>query len=211
MLILGIDEAGRGCILGPLVLGVVLIDESLLDHLAALGVTDSKKLSPRVREDLAPRIVEIAASHSLRIVEPARIDEAGLNFLEATEIVAAIREHSPQKAFFDVPTHPSGVANFVKAVRGGVGETVELVGENRADVSFPIVSAASILAKVERDRIIAKLRREYGDFGSGYLSDVKTQDFLREWFAKFHDFPPIVRRRWSSAQRFLVKQLQLLD
>ena len=81
--------------------------------------------------------------------------------------------------------------------------TPELVGENRADEKYPVVSAASILAKVDRDRIIAELCEEYGDFGSGYPSDPKTQRFLREWFSKHHGFLPIVRRKWSTVKRLV--------
>lgn len=236
MKVLGIDEAGRGCVIGPLVLCGVVIDEEHLAGLLDLGVRDSKRLLPKRRESLCSRIIEVASTHSLRIIEPSRIDEASLNFLEAEEIASLIKRFSPQKVFFDVPTHPAGVSNFVKSVRAQLAttdisschsefisespilnqvqddnlENIEIIGENKADEKFPVVSAASILAKVERDRIVSELRKEYGDFGSGYLSDSKTQDFLSVWFGRFGDFPPIVRRKWSSVQRFLAEQQKLL-
>ncbi|GAF82773.1 unnamed protein product, partial [marine sediment metagenome] len=168
-----------------MVVGGVVVDEVGLAALADLGVKDSKKLSPVRREELAPQIGEIALGYELRLVEPARIDETNLNLLDIEEIVYLICKFSPEKVFFDVPTHPGGVGNFVGAVRGKVSVGISLVGENHADEKYPVVSAASILAKVERDRIVSKLRQGYGDFGSGYLSDAKTQDFLRVWFEKF--------------------------
>ena len=224
MKVLGIDEAGRGCVVGPMVVGGVVIDEADSEALFGLGVRDSKKLSPKKRGQLVPKILGIAVASELRLVEPGQIDETSLNLLDLDEIASLILKFSPQKVFFDVPTHPSGISNFVKSVRAslggktrakgwgiGAGELAEvtLIGENRADEKFPVVSAASILAKVERDRIVSELREEYGDLGSGYMSDSKTQDFLRVWFEKFGDFPPIVRRKWSSVQKFLVKQQDL--
>jgi len=244
--VLGIDEAGRGCVIGPMVVGGVVVDERGWRALESLGVKDSKKLSPKRREELAPQIGEIASGYELRLVKPARIDEVSLNLLDIEEIVFLVRKFSPEKVFFDVPTHPGGVVGFVRMVREGIrkapkeeGQALEapglssrtppelspkslalsstprslrleegnsaptLIGENHADERYPVVSAVSILAKVERDRIISELREEYGDFGSGYPSDPKTQRFLREWFEKYRDFPPIVRRKWSTVQGLL--------
>ena len=227
MKILGIDEAGRGCVMGPMVVGGVAVDEKGLMELVGLGVKDSKKLSPKRREELAVGIKKIALGYELRRVEPARIDKTSLNLLDIEEIVFLIGKFSPDKVYFDVPTHPGGVGRFVEAVqrrlnlRSGVacralgvgdacvaatGADIELVGENHADEKYPVVAAASILAKVERDRIIAKLCNEYGDFGSGYPSDPRTQRFLRDWFSKYHDFPPIVRKKWGTVRRLVEEQ-----
>ena len=200
---LGIDEAGRGCVIGPMVVGGVVVDERGWQALGSLGVKDSKKLSPKRREELAPQIGEIASGYELRLIAPAQIDETSLNLLDLEEIIVLILKFLPEKAFFDVPTHPGGVGNFVGAVRGKVPAGVSLVGENHADEKYPVVSAASILAKVERDRIISVLREEYGDFGSGYPSDPKTQRFLRAWFAEHHSFPSVVRHKWASVRRLL--------
>jgi len=246
MKILGIDEAGRGCVIGPMAVGAVIFEEKELGFLKDLGVKDSKLLSREKREELYPQIRERAAFHKVRLVTPADIDEASLNQIDLQEIISFIAQLNPDKAIFDVPTNPAGVANFVKAVRlglvdsspqektaqgktsgvgsaetpevgelGGLGDTESgyslptLVGENKADEKYPIVSAASILAKVERDRVISELHKEYSDFGSGYMSDKRTQKFLCEWFAEHKDFPPIVRRKWSSVRKYLEKQESL--
>ncbi len=83
---------------------------------------------------------------------------------------------------------------------------VELVVENFADKNYPVVGAASILAKVERDRIISELGKQYGDIGSGYPSDEKTIKFLREYFHREKCFPPIVRKRWKTLQRIKMEE-----
>ena len=239
--ILGIDEAGRGCVIGPMVVGGVVADEEGLAKLVDLGVRDSKKLSPKRREELAGRIKEVVVGYELRLVEPARIDKVSLNLLDIEEIVYLIGKFSPEKVYFDVPTHPGGVGRFVEAVREGLGPVLNspesgskglgsgrilgepspwspepdsfpsapmLIGENHADETYPVVSAASILAKVERDRIIAELCEEYGDFGSGYPSDPKTLRFLRDWFNEYHHFPPMVRRKWSTVKKIFTLFLQ---
>ena len=234
--ILGIDEAGRGCVIGPMVVGGVAADEGSLAELEDLGVRDSKKLSPRRRGELEVEVKRIVLGYELRRVEPGRIDKASLNLLDIEELVYLIGKFSPEKVFFDVPTHPGGVGRFVGMVRECLGPALnspksdfkglgsgrilgepspwrpepdsfpsapELIGENHADEKYLVVSAASILAKVARDRIIANLCGEYGDFGSGYPSDPKTQRFLRKWFDEYGDFPPMVRRKWSTAKKIL--------
>ncbi|MEA2020317.1 MAG: ribonuclease HII [Patescibacteria group bacterium] len=245
MKVLGIDEAGRGCVIGPMAIGAVVFEESTLGCLEKLGVKDSKDLSPKKREELFPRIKEKANSFEVKLISPADIDEFSLNQIDLQQIIFFITSFKPDKVIIDVPANPDGVANFVKAVRLGLGEFVnkklphsqapgayadlpagkaglapgafsvagslpELIGENKADEKYPIVSAASILAKVERDRAIGALHKEYGDFGSGYMSDEQTQKFLREWFKNNRDFPPIVRSKWSSVKSFFEKQQGLI-
>ncbi len=233
MKILGIDEAGRGCVIGPMAIGAVVFEEKDLGFLEGLGVRDSKLISRKKREELYPQIKKKATFYKVNLVSPADIDEASLNQIDLQEIISFITKFNPDKVIFDVPTIPAGVANFVKAVRLGLvgrrpaenesralgpalkpgfGESAGpvLIGENKADEKYPIVSAASILAKVERDRVIKTLHKEYGDFGSGYTSDEKTQKFLGSWFKEHRKFPPIVRHKWSSAQKFLQNQEELL-
>ncbi len=227
MQIMGIDEAGRGCVIGPMAVGAVLFEKNHLGYLKELKVEDSKLLSPQKREELYPKIKEKAIFYGVKLIPPSDIDDASLNQIDLQEIVSFIFEVRPGKVVFDVPANPAGVGKFVKAVRLGL-ERVEgdkpglvanpgleefslpiIVGENKADEKYPVVSAASILAKVERDRVIKALHKEYGDFGSGYMSDERTQKFLKSWFNENKNFPPIVRKKWSPVKKFLEKQERL--
>ncbi len=216
MKILGIDEAGRGCVIGPMAVGAIVYEQKDLPRLDEWGVKDSKRLSPKKREDLCPALKKYAIFSKVRLIPPQDIDGASLNQIDLSEIVSFITQTVPDRVIFDVPTNPGGVANFVYSVRVGLRVRMkgsqrvpELIGENKADEKYPIVSAASVLAKVERDRIISELHKEYGDFGSGYMSDEKTQKFLRECFESEQDFPPIVRRKWTSVRRFFNEQQRL--
>jgi ribonuclease HII len=82
----------------------------------------------------------------------------------------------------------------------------KIVSEHKADRTYPIVSAASIIAKVERDGEIAKLRVKYGDFGSGYLTDEKTMVFLKDLLDKNGDYPSCIRKSWKPAQKLKSEQ-----
>ena len=77
----------------------------------------------------------------------------------------------------------------------------KIVSRHKADKTYPVVSAASIIAKVERDRFISILHAEYGDFGSGYASDSKTIKFLKEWGEVHGDYPDFVRKSWAPAKK----------
>ena len=209
MRILGIDEAGRGCVIGPMVIGGVIISKNKLPQLDQLGVKDSKQLSSSRRQNLVDSIKETANQTQLIIIPPSQIDQISLNELDLRAINRLINKFQPQKALFDVPTHPNGVERFVQAVRYGLDFEVDLVGENKADLKYPLVSAASILAKVKRDQIIEELKEKYGDFGSGYMSDPKTQQFLVDYHRQHKSFPKIVRTKWTSVKRLLFQQQNL--
>lgn len=75
---------------------------------------------------------------------------------------------------------------------------IKLISEHHADRVYPVVSAASIIAKVTRDEAVAVLHQQYGDFGSGYITDPKTLDFLRQWRRTHESYPPIVRVSWKT-------------
>jgi ribonuclease HII len=77
----------------------------------------------------------------------------------------------------------------------------KVVSEHKADRTYPVVSAASIIAKVERDAEITKLKVKYGDFGTGYLTDDKTMVFLKRLLEKNGDYPSCIRKSWKPAQR----------
>lgn len=198
---LGIDEAGRGPVIGPMVVAGVSIDDQ--ERLRQIGVRDSKALSRKRRAELAPQIGRIARVR--KVVIPAARLEGNLNGLELTAMAELIGELEPELIYFDVPTHPRGVERFCRRLRELVGPGPELIGENHADRHWPIVSAASIIAKVKRDEEVLRLHERYGDFGWGYPSEPKTKRFLERWYQEHGDLPPCVRRRWRTVQRLLTR------
>ena len=203
----GVDEAGRGCAIGPLVVAGVLVDESGVEELRLMGVRDSKRLSPRRREALVPKIEAMALRSACFILPPRAIDlvvERGeklrkLNYLEAMAMARVIRDLRPDRAYVDSSdVVPERFADQILRV---LPDKPKMVCEHGADDRYAVVSAASILAKVRRDRIVAELRREHGDFGSGYCHDARTVSFLEGWFRERDDCPPFVRASWAPVKR----------
>ena len=207
MLTAGIDEAGRGCVIGPLVVAGVMFREERIQVLIRLGVKDSKLLSPKKRESLALGINREAESHHIVKIAPKEIDKAvesgrklhKLNRLEAKTMTQVIDVLRPDIAYVDAADVFED--RFKQHIQEGMSFKVRIVSEHKADKTYPVVSAASILAKVERDRVIADLRGEYGDFGSGYLTDPKTMFFLKSWLKCNHDYPDCVRKSWKPAKK----------
>ena len=205
MLVAGLDEAGRGCVIGPMAIAGVLFDRDGLAELAEIGVRDSKALSPSKREELAVRIRGLALACKVILVQPCEIDLAvatcGLNKLEAKIMACIIDELGPDLAYVDssdilAPRFASTIRSYMRS-----GRPVEIVAEHEADTRYPVVAAASIIAKVERDRALRRLKEEVGvDFGSGYPGDPRTLRFLRDWYAKHRSYPDFVRKSWKTAR-----------
>ncbi len=201
-MIAGIDEAGRGPVVGPMVMALVGVeDEAKLKELADLGVKDSKELSPERREELYKGIKEIADIVLVRRVEPfvidAFVEEKGLNRLEAIVTAELIKESGAAKVFVDAPdVDPARYASLVRELVGDV----EVIAEHKADAKYPIVSAASIIAKVERDRIIRRMEEVYGRIGTGYPHDEETIRFVETWMRRLKRNPSFVRSSWRTAK-----------
>jgi ribonuclease HII len=206
MLVAGIDEAGRGCVIGPLVIAGVLVKEENLETLANLGVKDSKLLTPSKREALAPEIIRIAEKHLILKLLPKEIDRVvesqrklhKLNRLEAETMGKIVAALEPDVTYVDAADVLE--KRFGQHISEASTFKTRIVSEHKADRTYPIVSAASILAKVERDSDVAKLRDEHGDFGTGYLTDPKTTQFLVNWLKEHTDYPECVRRSWKPAK-----------
>ena len=200
----GIDEAGRGPVIGPMVMAIAVIDD--MDKLKNVGVRDSKELSTQGRSRLLNVLRSILTYMDYEVIEPETIDRYvylnALNKLEAEVAVKligrALRIVNLVRVYIDSPD--PNAKRYGDLIRRSVG-SVEVISMNKADKLIPIVSAASIIAKVTRDSIIEELHREYGDFGSGYPSDPRTIGFLRNWVREHGDLPPIVRRSWSTIRR----------
>jgi ribonuclease HII len=206
MLIAGIDEAGRGCIIGPLVIAGVLIKEENLPLLTQIGVKDSKLLSPKKRQTLATKITQIAEYHIIKLT-PKQIDQAvnsqrkhhKLNRLEAQTMTQIINTLKPDKTYIDAAD--VNEERFKHHIQEGLTTKTKITSKHKADKTYPIVSAASIIAKVERDKEIATLKDKYGDFGSGYLTDQKTTHFLKQWLQTHAEYADCVRKSWKPAKQ----------
>lgn len=198
MLLAGIDESGRGPLIGPLVIAAVAIEEKFLPYLDALKLKDSKALTRKQRSLAYEKIIKLA-SYKIIIIEPIEIDQelnsdsSNLNWLEAKKIAELINDLNPDKAIIDCPSPNIGsYTNYLKALLKN--PKTELICEHKADVNYPIVSAASILAKVTRDKEIKEIQKMIPeDIGSGYPSDPVTQRFLKENYEKY---PEIFRKTW---------------
>lgn len=211
MQVAGVDDAGRGSIIGPLAIAGVLLDDKDLPKLVDLGVKDSKRLSPRRREQLAIEVKRLVLKYHVVMLSPAEIDkvvETGrklhrLNRLEAQTMAKVITVLKPDVAYVDASDVLAD--RFKQHIAEKLSFKVQIVSEHKADAKYPIVSAASILAKVERDRVISELREKHGNTGCGYATDPNTIKFLEVWIRKFGSYPDFVRRSWKPAKRLKAK------
>jgi ribonuclease HII len=207
VLIAGVDEAGRGCVIGPLVIAGVLIREERIPALTRLGVKDSKLLSSKKRGVLAAEIARLAERHIIMKLSPVEIDRAvksgrklhKLNRLEAQTMAMIIGALKPDEAYVDAADVLE--ERFKHHIQEGLPFKAKVIAKHKADRTYPVVSAASIIAKVERDKEIAALTGEYGDFGSGYLTDPKTMRFLKQWLETHGEYPDCVRKSWKPAKQ----------
>ena len=218
MLIGGVDEAGRGPVIGPIVLALAVIGEDRIGELQELRVRDSKELSLERREALYPEIWKLLDEVVVVKVPPAEIDlfvegRGGLNELEALKTAQMIAEakKQPEIVYIDAPDpNPN---KYVQRIEKYVQDPPKIVAEHKADAKYPVVSAASIIAKVERDREIRRIEDEFGTFGTGYPHDEKTIKFLEMWVRREKGLPEFVRQSWSTARRVLERgaQKSILD
>jgi ribonuclease HII len=203
--IAGMDEAGRGPVLGNMVLCGAMFEQSALDELKAAGVKDSKLISPRRRETLAQVIAEKALGVEIVEFSPAEIDEfrlvkkINLNELEAKTFAHVIDRLKPKLVYLDSPDPDPKL--FEQRIRNYLRSEPKLVIENFADRNYVAVAAASIIAKVRRDQRVAELHRKYGDLGSGYPADPRTIAFLERWVREHGELPEFARKSWETAQR----------
>ncbi|PVX25288.1 MAG: ribonuclease HII [Candidatus Bathyarchaeum sp.] len=207
MLVSGVDEAGRGSVLGPLVIAGVCIDEKDLPKLVDFGVKDSKLLSPQKRETLATQIRELALNCHVVFLSPAEIDrvvETGkrlhrLNRFEAQAMAKVIAILKPDSVYVDASD--VNAQRFGEHIAENLDFQLNIVSEHKADLNYPVVSAASIIAKVERDLVISNLQKKHGNLGCGYPSDSKTTTFMGDWIRKFGSYPDFVRKSWKTSKR----------
>jgi ribonuclease HII len=227
---LGVDEAGKGPVLGPMVAAAVLAAPSSLPA----DVDDSKRLAPARRESIAGAIRgSDAVAVGVAFVEPAEIDrpDTDMNTLtvrgQARAVRAALGGGGGGTADDGAPDEPvrvvadAGDTSETRFARR-LGEFVEGDGEaesaidglpavdveafHGADETDPVVGAASVVAKVARDARMAALDDRYPAYdgvGSGYPSDPTTRSFLRAHVADHGDVPDCARRSWATCDDVL--------
>jgi len=192
MNIAGIDEAGRGCIIGPMVMCCVNIDEKEQDAWKLLGIKDSKQLTVPKREKLYEKLIN-NVNYELQIYTANEVDEAvlssttNLNWLEADGTIRLLKGIDA-KCYIDCPsTNTNSYKQYLKKEL-----TQDLIVEHKADVNYTVVGMASVIAKVTRDNIIHKIKKEVGfDFGSGYLNGTAIYEFLKNYKSKH------IRKSWN--------------
>lgn len=197
----GIDEAGRGPVLGPMVVAGILIENDA--PLRQLNVRDSKKLTPEKREALAPEIMKLV-KYEIVVVSAEDIDlmrsQMSLNDFEAKIFASIIEKLNPETAYVDAADVDE--IEFKKMILNELKKPVDVVSKHYADELFPVVSAASILAKVRRDAEVKKIEVQFGKpIGSGYPSDQITMTFLEEWLKEKGSLPPHCRQSWDTQRR----------
>jgi len=212
-LICGIDEAGRGSVVGPMVIAGVLIDEEKINELINLKVRDSKEVEPEERETLCHEILKIAKAWKIIILTAKEVDSEtrknkmkGINYLEARKFIEIINELKPDIAYIDLPSRDP--EKFKSIIYQMLKHECQLILEHKADKNYPATSAASIVAKVTRDREIKKLREKFGDFGSGYPHDPKTRRFIREILKSSSEAQECIRLSWQTISKVMQTRLE---
>ncbi|MEK6849890.1 MAG: ribonuclease HII [Nanoarchaeota archaeon] len=197
----GIDEAGRGPLIGSLFMAGAVIDAGQEEVLKQMGVKDSKLLTPKKREQLFEQIKSVLKNYKIVRVGPDEIDDAvngvggiNLNWLEANKAVEILNGLNADSAIIDCPS--PNIPAYTKFIQQKLTVKSKLLCAHHADTDYVVVGAASILAKVSRDEEIAQLRKKIGvDFGSGYITDPKTKAFVDSYWDKF---PEIFRHSWKT-------------
>ncbi|MBR9692428.1 ribonuclease HII [Candidatus Woesearchaeota archaeon] len=208
--ICGVEEAGRGPVLGPMTMACCWVEEKDSALLREIGAKDSKLLTPQQREETLERLKELKkkkkVGFELIILSPKEIDSSvegendNLNLLELrtsiTLINKALKKKKITKALIDCPT--KNTEKYAADIKALLDKDIEVIAEHKADVTYPVVSAASIIAKVNRDKEIEKLQKNIKQpIGSGYPADPSTQQFLRENY-KEKKYKDIFRKSWAT-------------
>jgi len=210
LIIGGVDEAGRGPVIGPLVIAGYFIDSNQYHLITNVVKKDSKGYSSSRRLKLFNYLVGLKGVKILvTILQPSIIDGwlediGNLNDLEAYFICKIIANAKPNIVYVDsCDSKPEKFLQRIsrfKRMFSNMKLDVDIRAELFADIKYPAVSAASIIAKVIRDSYISRLSEQYGEIGSGYPSDAKTKNFLIIWKQKSKIPPPFVRKQWKTVK-----------
>ncbi|KAJ7494740.1 ribonuclease H2 subunit A [Mycena galericulata] len=223
--ILGVDEAGRGPVLGPLVYGVAYCPVAYTEQLEDLGFADSKTLTAATRSTLLETLSSDAANlgWSVRVISPQAISSGmlrrpptNLNVQSQDATVLLIQEVLNKGIeLTEVYVDALGTTTTYQAYLSSRFPGINFTVESKADDKFKIVGAASVAAKVTRDACIEGWIFEENvdsasqnwdtELGSGYPSDPRTKAWLRESLEPVFGFPRIVRFSWSTVKVLLEK------
>lgn len=207
-MICGVDEAGRGPVVGPLVIAGVTFENDL--ELIENNVRDSKKITPKRREILSKKIKESAVNYEITLISASDIDHMRkvmtLNEIEVNAFSKIIEKLKPDICYVDAADVND--ERFGKNILSRLSFKPEIISKHKADDIYPIVGAASILAKTRRDEEVQMIAQELEKkldmpLGSGYPADPVTQKFLRKWVKTFGKLPPHTRHSWKTAQNLL--------
>ncbi len=204
--IIGIDDAGRGPLIGPMFLAGVLLDENQKKFLQKYNIKDSKQLIHSTRIQLSKVIEQTSLSYKVVSSSPEEIDKAvnskmNLNTLEAikmAEIINFLNDKKKKiKVIVDCPS--INTSKFKSLLTSYIEnpENLTIKCEHKADENYIEAAAASILAKVAREEAVSKLKSQYGNIGSGYPSDPYTQEFLKNQGKKLSN-SGIFRKSWKT-------------
>ncbi len=205
---LGIDEAGRGCVLGDLVVAGFLVEDVEDTVLLAAGAADSKRLTAGRRVEARQRLVGLGEP-DVRRVTAQQIDQANLNALEEAVIVSLVTRWRPDRVRLDALGHPRTLRPLQERLQSQLPHDLhpEWTIEPKADHTYPVCGAASIFAKTTRDQALDDLRDDFGALGSGYPSDPVTRDWLLCWATTGAPWPDFVRTRWATITQLGQTQL----
>ncbi|MFO8033663.1 MAG: ribonuclease HII [Candidatus Bipolaricaulota bacterium] len=206
---MGVDEAGRGAVLGPLVVAGVVAEGSVRSELRRLGAQDSKAVARSQRREILRRLVRQVEGSWAIVFSASQVDNCSLTQLEETAVCALMHRLGPEQLVIDAPVGPAAVPALLRRLRSSATAPVEIAAYPKADISDPLVGAASLLAKVVRDGYLHALRAQYGDIGWGYPGEKKVYHFLTSWLAEHGQLPPICRTRWASVQALISPTLSL--
>ena len=206
--ILGLDEAGRGSLVGPLVAGGFLVEPRRLPELGELGVRDSKLLSPARREEIFAALPGVGRTYAVPL-PPREVDRAvrrgALNDLELRAFAKILQATRPAAAFVDACDPVA--ERFGKRLAARAKAECPVHASHKADRDLLVVGAASIVAKVHRDRALSRLREELGEsLGSGYPSDEETVRFVDAALAAGGPPPTWLRASWATTRRLIVRR-----
>jgi len=207
-MICGVDEAGRGPIIGPLVVAGVCAEDDVT--LKEIGACDSKKCTPEKRERIAQQIKERGFQYEIMVIPASDIDDLRktmtLNDLEVYVFSRIIEKLHPDVCYVD--SADVNDVRFGKDILAKLSWKPTMISKHKADDLYPIVGAASILAKTRRDAEVRKIGKELKHklnlpLGSGYPADPLTIGYLKNWLKTYGEFPPHVRRSWETAKTLM--------
>ena len=209
-MICGVDEAGKGPVIGPLVVAAVAVNNA--KDIANLGIKDSKQLTQRKRKELYNRI-KAEFNFAVEIIEPKIVDEYRkrnkLNELNREAFERLISKLDPNVAYVDAAdVNENRFGSQIKTSLTNKKDT-DVISMHKADAKIEVVAAASIIAKETRENEIEKLKDKIGDFGSGYPSDERTIKFLKSFYADNGKWPTGTRESWKTLER--IRPVKTLD